>query len=121
MPTLKVYTYIEAGKLLGDSEPLGIRTIERMVDAGDLERIGERMRRRISERSIIAYQEGERDKWHASAKKNPPAAGSQAPAMLPKRRMGHGSGTSQSNRVDTTLSEDSIPSRLPRLGVIRSS
>jgi hypothetical protein len=121
MPALKKYTYEEAGALLGASEPLSIRTIERMVDAGDLERIGERMRRRISERSIEAYEQGERGIWHANAKKNQRDAANQIPAMLPKRKTGHGSGTSQSNRVDTTSKEDSIPARLPRVGVIRSS
>ena len=57
MPALKKHTYQEAGALLGASEPLSIRTIERMVKAGDLECIGERMRRRISERSIEAYEQ----------------------------------------------------------------
>jgi hypothetical protein len=120
MPALKVYTYKETGKLLGDSDPLSIRTIERMVDAHDLERIGERMRRRISERSIIAYQEGKRGIWHANAKMSQPDAANPTPAMLPKHKTGHGSDTSQRLPEDTTLKEGSIAARLPKTGVIRS-
>ena len=63
MAALTVYTYDEAAAILGGNAPFSIRTIERMVDAGDLERIGGRMRRRISERSILSYQEGKRAIW----------------------------------------------------------
>src|SRR4051812_22883845 len=63
MPALKKHTYEEAGAMLGGTDPLSTRTIERMVEAGDLERIGNRMRRRISERSIEAYEQGERGIW----------------------------------------------------------
>lgn len=120
MPALKVYTYQETGKLLGDSDPLSIRTIERMVDTGDLERIGERMRRRISERSIVTYQNGERGIWHANVKKSQLAAASPTPATPPRRKTGHGSGTSQRLPEDITLKEASIVARLPKTGAIRS-
>jgi hypothetical protein len=120
MPALKTYSYKRAGELLREDEPYSVRTVERMAATGDLERIGERQRRGISERSIIAYQQGERGIWGANAKKNQQVAESLALAMLPRQRTGRGSGISQSNRVDTTLKEDSIPARLPKLGVIRS-
>lgn len=120
MPALKTYSYKRAGELLREDEPYSIRTIERMVSAGDLERIGERMRRSISERSIIAYQNGGRGIWGANAKQNQQVAESLVRAMLPRQKTGRGSDTSRRLPEDTMLSEDSIPSRLPRIGVIRS-
>lgn len=121
MPALKTYSYKRTGEILREDDPYSIRTIERMVAAGDLERIGERMRRSVSERSIIAYQQGERGIWGANAKKNQQVAESLALAMRARPKTGRGSGIFPNNRVDTTSSEDSIPARLPKLGVIRSS
>lgn len=119
MTHIKAYSYKRAGELLRDDAPYSIRTIERMVAAGDLERIGERARRGISERSIVAYQQGERGKWRDD-QKAATAAASQAPAMRPRPTTGRGSATSQSRPEATTSGEDSIPARLPRHGVIRS-
>lgn len=120
MGTVKVFTYKKTGAILREDAPLSIRTIERMVDSGDLERIGERMRRGISERSIIAYQQGERGKWGANAKKSQQDAANQEQVMLAKRRMAHGQAISQKRRMDTTSNVDSIPARVPRRGVIPS-
>lgn len=108
MPALKKYTYEEAGALLGGAHPLSIRTIERMVDAGDLERIGNRMRRRISERSIEAYEQGERGIWRNDAR---PAA-----ATLDKRKMAVGRRSTPSQAAATTSSADSRRKRQPRGG-----
>lgn len=118
MAALKVYSYEKAGAMLREDEPLSIRTIERMVHAGDLERIGERQRRGISERSIEAYQRGERGIWRANAK---PTNGAHLEAATPPRRKtAHGQRTSPSLEAATTSGADSIPSRLPKRGLIRS-
>lgn len=116
MAALKVVTYAEAGELLGGDAPLSLRTIERMVQAGDLERAGERKRRRITERSILAYQEGARGQWRKGANDEPLALGVQ-----PKRPMARGRRAIPSLAVVTTSDEVSIVDRLPKLGVIRSS
>mgnify|MGYP001608883994 CR=1 FL=1 len=119
MPTLKTYSYKRAGELLRDDKPFSIRTIERLVDAGDLERIGDRQRRAISERSIIAYQNGERGTWRGNGKTTPTGA-SQAPATQLRRKMARGQHTTPSLEAATTSGAASIPSRLPKRGLIRS-
>ena len=117
MAPLKTYSYEKAGELLRSDAPLSVRTIERMVANGELERIGGRFRRSISERSIIAYQEGRPGEWHGNGNQQT-AGGSRAQAMPPARRTGHGSGTSRSRHEDIMSDEASIPARLPRRGVI---
>jgi hypothetical protein len=119
MPALKTYSYKRAGELLREDQPYSIRTIERMVDVGDLERIGDRMRRAISERSIIAYQQGERGIWGADAKTKT-ADASREPATPLKRRTARGQGIFPSSEAATTSDVVSIPSRLPKRGLIRS-
>jgi len=118
MPALKVYSYERTGAILREDAPLSIRTIERMVRAGDLERIGERQRRGISERSIEAYQNGERGVWRANAKTM--AGASQGQAIPLKRRTARGQRISPSLEAATTSDAVSIPSRLPKRGLIRS-
>jgi hypothetical protein len=115
MAALKVYSYIKAGELLREDAPLSVRTIERMVKAGDLERIGERARRGISERSIIAYQEGERGKWRENT-----SDASRTPATPRRPPTKRGQRSSPSLAVDTTSVKVSIPARLPKRGLIRS-
>lgn len=120
MPALKVYSYEKTGAILREDEPLSVRTIERMVTAGDLERIGERQRRGISERSIEAYQRGERGIWGVNAKQSQKDAASQARAIPLKRKMARGQRITPSSEEATTSGAVSIPSRLPKRGLIRS-
>lgn len=111
MAPLKTYSYQKAGELLRDDKPYSERTIERMVDAGDLERMGDRARRGISERSIIAYQEGERGIWRKDGEP-------QEPATPARKRTANGrrSTPSQATEAGITSSADLRRRRQPRGG-----
>lgn len=117
MAHIKVYSYKRTGELLRDDAPYSIRTIERMVADGDLERIGERQRRGITERSIIAYQAGERGIWRSDARTNDARP---APATPPRRQTARTPATTRDSAGATTSSAASIPARLPKRGLIRS-
>jgi hypothetical protein len=57
-------TLQKAGEIIGGDKPLSKRTVSAMIARGDLEAYGERGGRRVTMRSIRAYQEGGRGQWH---------------------------------------------------------
>jgi hypothetical protein len=106
-------TLKRAGELIGGDQPLSKRAISAMIARGDLEAYGRYRGRRVTLRSIRAYQEGR--SWQNDA-----SAAPQGPAMpsLPTTR--RGSRSFQSSEAATTSDADSIPARLPKRGLIRS-
>ena len=56
-------TLKRTGEILGGDKPLAVRTISAYIARGDLEAYGSLKGRRVTMRSIIAYQEGRRGEW----------------------------------------------------------
>jgi hypothetical protein len=106
-------TLKKAGELIGGDEPLSKRAISALIARGALEAYGRYRGRRVTLRSIRAYQEGR--SWQSDASADHVAAG--MPGLLRTRR---GSRSFQRSEEVTTSDADSIPARLPRRGLIRS-
>lgn len=115
---LRVVTLKRAGELLGGDKPLSVRTISAMITREDLEVCGARKTRRVTERSIEAYQRGV--PWRDAKSLNSEYAASEEPVTLGRRRTGHGPRSFQDIPKDGTPDVVSIVARLPKRGVIRS-
>lgn len=103
-------TLKKAGELIGGDKPLSVRTVSAMIARGDLEAYGERKTRRVTLRSIHAYQEG--TPWR---ERNVSAARAEA-ATPARRRTGRGSRSFRSDPPDTTSDVVSIVARAPKPG-----
>jgi hypothetical protein len=106
-------TLKKAGELIGGDEPLSKRAISAMIARGDLEAYGRYRGRRVTLRSIRAYQEGR--SWQSDASADHGAVG--MPSLLKIKR---GSRSFQKSKEGTTSGAGSIPARLPKRGLIRS-
>jgi hypothetical protein len=103
-----------AGELLGGDKPFAVRTVSAMISRGELEAYGERKKRRVTLRSIRAYQEVRswRDVNEHDAREE---------AATPSRRKtGHGSRSFRNDLPDTMYAEVSIGARTPKRGSTRS-
>ncbi len=107
-------TLKKAGELIGGDKPLSVRAISSYIARGDLEAYGAHGGRRVTMRSIRAYQDGGRGQWRDDA-----SDASQELDTLPKRRTGHGARSFQEPMDDTTSEKVSVPARLPKRGLIR--
>lgn len=113
-------TLKEAGKLIGGDKPLSKRTVSAMIARGDLEAYGAYGGRRVTMRSILAYQDGERGQWQNESSQKSASDVPLEAATLPRRRTGRGRDISP-DKPEANMSEGaSIPGRLPKRGVIRS-
>src|SRR5689334_5539225 len=110
-------TLKRAGEIIGGDEPLSVRTISAYITRGDLEAYGKRSGRRVTMRSINAYLEGGRGQWRNDPSPN---AGSPIPAIPLKSKTARGTRSFQNREAATTSERVSIPSRLPKRGLIRS-
>jgi hypothetical protein len=107
-------TLKKAGELIGGDKPLSVRTISAYIARGDLEAYGAHGGRRVTTRSIRAYQDGGRGQWQSDASDE-----NQEPDTHQRRRMGRGARSFQDPMDDTTLERASAPARLPKRGLIR--
>lgn len=108
-------TLERAGELIGGDKPLSKRTISTYIARGDLEAYGALGGRRVTMRSIRAYQNGERGIWRDDVSDASPAL-----AMPPRRQTKRGRPSSHDPLEGSTSDADSIPARRPKLGLIRS-
>lgn len=108
-------TLQKAGELLGGDKPLSKRTISAMIARGDLEVYGTLGGRRVTLRSIRAYQDGRRGQWHGDETDESPI-----PATPLRRKQARGTRFSPGLEVDTTSEKVSIVAHRPKRGLIRS-
>jgi len=108
-------TLKKAAELIGGDKPLSVRTISSMIRRGDLEAYGALGGRRVTMRSIRAYQNGERGTWRDDASDVSPALD-----MPPRRQTKRGRLSFHEPVGEGTSGADSAPARRPKLGLIRS-
>lgn len=105
-------TLKRTGEIIGGDKPLAVRTISAYIARGDLEAYGSLKGRRVTMRSIIAYQEGRRGEWRsdASQRDEPQEVGTS-----PRLRMVGRKHTTPSPKAAIS-SSGAIPSRTPKGG-----
>lgn len=106
-------TLKKAGELIGGDKPLSVRTVSAMIARGDLEAYGERKGRRVTTRSIRAYQDGKQ--WRDESEND----GGPALATLPRPKTKRGSRSTHDLAAVTTSDVVSIVAHLPRRGSTR--
>lgn len=111
MGALDGVTLARAGVLIGGDEPLSKRTISAMITRGLLEAYGVRAGRRVTIRSIRAYQEGRL--WQDET--NPTSDGGPEPGTSPRLRVVGRKRTTRRQEADTTPSA-AIHPRQPKNG-----